>query len=82
MTAIAYRSLIRMGIVTPDLRHSTDFMDVSDISYYAIEAIKEMQEANIIHGTGDNMFKPYDSTTRAEAAKIVHNIMEIIRIYK
>lgn len=77
MTAIAYRAIRRGEIELKDIKHSTDFMDVKDISYYAIEAIKELQEANIIEGTGNNMFKPYDSTTRAEAAKIVYSIMKL-----
>jgi len=82
MTAIAYRAIRRGEIELKDVKYSTDFMDLKDISYYAVEAIKELQEANIIEGTGNNMFKPYDSTTRAEAAKIVYSIMKLKDIEK
>ena len=77
MTTIAYRAVKRGEIELPDVKYSTDFMDLKDINYYAVEAIKELQEANIIEGTGNNMFDPHSSTTRAEAAKIVHKIMKL-----
>ncbi len=77
MTTIAYRAVKRGEIDLPDIKYSTDFMDLKDINYYAVEAIKELQEANIIEGTGNNMFEPHSSTTRAEAAKIVHKIMKL-----
>lgn len=75
MTTIAYRAALRADIRLPDITYSTDFVDMHQFTYYSIYAIKELQEANIIHGTGNNMFEPYATTTRAEAAKIVHNLM-------
>ena len=75
MCTIAYRAALRADIDLPFKTYSTDFYDMNKISFYATEAIKELQEADIIHGTGNNMFDPHLTTTRAEAAKIVHNLM-------
>ena len=75
MCTIAYRAALRADIDLPFKTYSTDFYDMNKISFYATEAIKELQEADIIHGTGNNMFEPHLTTTRAEAAKIVHNLM-------
>lgn len=75
MCTIAYRAALRADIQLPFKTYSTDFYDISKISFYATEAIRELQEADIIHGTGNNMFEPHLTTTRAEAAKIVHNLM-------
>ena len=75
MCTIAYRAALRADITLPFKTYSTDFYDISKISFYATEAIRELQEADIIHGTGNNMFEPHLTTTRAEAAKIVHNLM-------
>lgn len=75
MCTIAYRAALRADIKLPFKTYSTDFYDMNKISFYATEAIKELQEADIIHGTGNNMFEPFLTTTRAEAAKIVHKLM-------
>lgn len=75
MCAIAYRASLRADINLPDIKYSTDFIDNSSCSYYSVWAIKELQEANIIHGMGNNKFEPKLTTTRAEAAKIIHQLM-------
>ncbi|MBR4892473.1 MAG: S-layer homology domain-containing protein [Clostridia bacterium] len=75
MCAIAYRASLRADINLPDIKYSTDFIDNSSCSYYSVWAIKELQEADIIHGMGNNKFEPKLTTTRAEAAKIIHQLM-------
>ena len=77
MTAIAYRAALRADITLPDIKYSTDFLDMNSCSYYSVQAIKELQEADIIHGMGNNKFEPHNTTTRAEAAKIIHSLMLI-----
>lgn len=77
MTTIAYRAAIKAGINLPDKKYSTDFSDLNKMNYYAVEAIKELQEADIIHGKENNMFEPDATTTRAEAAKIVDELFKL-----
>ena len=79
MSTIAYRASLRADIRLPDTKYSTDFVDMNTFAYYSINSIKELQEADIIHGTGNNMFEPYSTTTRAAAAKIVHKLMLLKR---
>lgn len=38
---------------------------------YAKKEIEELAEKGIIGGMGDEMFKPYDTVTRAQLAKIL-----------
>ena len=53
------------------------FADDSAIRDYAKEAVYSMKAAGILSGKGDNKFVPRDFATRAEAAKIIHKLMEL-----
>lgn len=53
------------------------FDDAEDISEYAIEAINELTEADILHGS-DNKFNPRNNCTRAEAAVMLKNVSDKI----
>ncbi|MBQ8523499.1 MAG: S-layer homology domain-containing protein [Clostridia bacterium] len=46
--------------------------DVSDIPEYAFEAVRDLYKAQVIDGRDDHTFAPYDTITRAEAAKMLH----------
>ncbi|MBQ4527801.1 MAG: S-layer homology domain-containing protein [Clostridia bacterium] len=50
--------------------------DDNDISDYAKNAVAVLSENDIVHGKGDNLFFPKDNTTRAEAAKVIYEIMK------
>ena len=50
---------------------SLEFSDKDEIADYASEAIRRMCSAGIISGYNDGSFKPNESATRAEAAKII-----------
>ncbi len=75
MVTVAYRAVRRAGISLPDIRYATDFDDMSHIQYYAVEPIKELQEANIISGVGDNKFEPAGETKRADAALLIYRLL-------
>ncbi|MDO4542432.1 MAG: S-layer homology domain-containing protein, partial [Bacillota bacterium] len=53
------------------------FADDSEIRDYAKKAVYSMKAAGIINGKGDNKFVPEDNALRAEAAKIIHKLMEL-----
>lgn len=53
------------------------FDDAEDISEYAVEAINELTEADILHGS-DNKFNPRNNCTRAEAAVMLKNVSDKI----
>lgn len=53
-----------------------NFSDNSQIASYAKDAVALLVERGVINGTDDNRFAPLDNTTRAQAAKI---LFEMIR---
>ena len=57
----------------------TDFSDFDIISDYAAEAVSYLSGAGIINGMDDNSFTPHDYATRAQAAKLIYGILEIMK---
>ena len=53
-----------------------EFGDSSQISEYAREAVSAMHGAGIISGMGNNTFSPKNVTTRAQACKMIYEIMK------
>ena len=56
---------------------NADFADASDISDYAKDAVCALYGAGVINGSGDS-FMPLSDTTRAEAAKLISAVKNII----
>ena len=54
------------------------FADYNDIADYAKNAVNVLSKAKIINGFTDGSFKPKANTTRAEAAKIIYEIMKVV----
>lgn len=52
-----------------------DFPDFEKIAEYAQKAVKAMQNAGIINGRDNNEFAPEEPATRAEAAKMLYQVM-------
>ena len=71
MSVIIYRVLSAYGA---KLEGEADFDDKSGISDYAAEAVAGLSNAGILTGS-DNLFRPKDNLTRAEAAAV------ILRVY-
>lgn len=53
------------------------FRDSEEISEYAAQAVACLSEAGIMRGDENNAFRPADSLTRAEAAKLVCELSEM-----
>ena len=60
-----------------DSSASLDFADSSSIPDYAKEAVAALSKSGIINGVGGNTFAPDDSSSRAQAAKIIYGIMQL-----
>ena len=54
------------------------FSDSSEISEYALEAVGAMSGTGIINGYEDGSFRPANSANRAEAAKIMYEVLKRI----
>lgn len=76
MAAMCYRAAQTVGIKM-ESDASLDFADSSSIPDYAKEAVATLAKSKIIHGIGENTFAPDDSSTRAQAAKIIYGIMQL-----
>lgn len=54
------------------------FSDDGEISGYAKEAVYTLKAKGIISGRGENEFAPKSGMTRAEAAKLIYQTINII----
>ncbi len=58
------------------IRTYMDFADNSNISDYAKEAVRALYCGGIINGRGNGLFVPKDTCTRAEAVKMIYEIIK------
>ena len=61
-----------------DGAYGLDFADSDAIAGYAKDAVAQLAGKNIIKGMGDNMFVPKGTVTRAQAAKVVYELLALI----
>jgi len=59
-------------------QHTTTFDDADTASDWAIDAIGSVQIAEIMHGTGDNMFSPKAPFTREQSIITVGRLINIV----
>lgn len=55
-----------------------DFVDADEIADYAVEYVKVLVELGIVEGDDDGELRPTDSITRAEAAKVIAALYDIV----
>lgn len=60
---------------SPDAGPAPEFADEASISDYAQKAVDWARTNSIINGRENNLFAPRQTTTRAEAAVILHNYL-------
>lgn len=76
--AMTYRMLNECDIQIPVIKEEVQFGDVGAISDYAKEAITALQKAGIVNGNDAGNFNPKATATRAETAKIMHGVLNLI----
>ncbi len=75
MATILHRVLKKTG----DAKNGAlDFTDADSISPYAKEAVGALVSIGAINGMGDGTFAPKSPVTRAQAAKVVYEMMQYI----
>ena len=72
--------VFRVSSFTADTSEYQPFTDQNDISAYAVAAVRAFRAAGIINGMPDGSFYPKSHITRAEAAKILHKVIQGGRI--
>ena len=74
MAVMCYRVIQSEGIELDIKRGNPNFSD--SISDYASEAVNELYRAEILNGTGGGRFGAKSGATRAEAAKLLYEILK------
>ena len=73
---IMHRALI-LKITLPE--GSSDFVDVADISEYALRSVLNLAGKGLINGVGDKIFMPHGNSTRAMASTMINNAIEFVQ---
>lgn len=79
MATIFYRYAKFKGYSTEETSELTQFTDVSEISEWAIDALKWANAIGIVSGTSDTEISPKDTATRGQVASILMRFCERIK---
>ena len=63
--------------ISGEALETVEFNDNNMISDYAVEAVMKMRKIGLVNGY-DNFYRPLDTVTRAEAATVISNLLEIL----
>ena len=55
-----------------------EFNDINETSSYAVNAVSALYNMGIVNGVGDAQFAPMKNATRAEAAKIIYGVLNLL----
>ncbi len=77
MAVLIARTLTAKGITLP-LSSGAKFDDDSDISEYAKRSVYALKELGLIAGMEGNMYKPKETATRAQSAKLLYGVYSYI----
>ncbi len=78
MAVMLYRTFQLLGIELPEGTNA--FTDSSDIADYAKVAVSALEKQGIINGMGDGTFAPANNATRAQSAKVIYSMMEVLGV--
>lgn len=79
MVTMACRAISKIGKM-PDLKDADidfNYNDADSISDYALEYVKAMTSCGVVSGMGDGSFAPKAVTNRAQAAKVIYQLLEL-----
>ena len=68
----------KLGYDLPKTLQAVTFADNTQISSWAKDAVKSMQQAGILAGKNENKFDPKGTATRAEVATVLRRFVEIV----
>jgi hypothetical protein len=78
MAYIGANALVKNGCLAALSKSAPDFTDTNKMSDFSPEAVATLCDLGVINGRGDGTFCPKDYATRAESAKIIYNILNIV----
>ena len=74
---MAYNFAVKLGVVFENKGDISIFTDRALIRDYAYDAVAYLQGADVISGLGDGTYGTEKSSTRAEAAVIIHRLLKL-----
>ena len=77
MVTLAHRTATYAGVILAEVSEPAIFDDAQEIAQYAMDSVTAMQQASIIQGVGDNKFAPHSTATRAMAAKVIYELLQL-----
>ena len=78
MAVIMKNYAVKLGYDLPQTLKAVTFADNTQISSWAKDAVKSMQQAGILAGKNENKFDPKGTATRAEVATVLRQFVEIV----
>lgn len=78
MAVIMKNYAAKMGCTLPKTLEAVTFTDHAQISSWATDAVRAMQQAGILAGKDGGRFDPKGTATRAEAATVLHRFVEVV----
>ena len=78
MAVIMKNYAAKLGYDLPQTLKAVTFADNTQISSWAKDAVKSMQQAGILAGKNGNKFDPKGTATRAEVATVLRQFVEIV----
>ena len=78
MAVIMKNYAAKLGYDLPRTLKAVTFADNANISSWAKDAVKSMQQAGILAGKNENKFDPKGTATRAEVATVLRRFVEIV----
>ena len=78
MAVIMKNYAAKLGYDLPQTLKAVTFADNTQISSWAKDAVKSMQQAGILAGKNENKFDPKGTVTRAEVATVLRRFVEIV----
>ena len=74
---ISVKAMVKAGLIEDGFNVPPSFNDTDKMSEFSPFAISQLANLGVINGRDDGSFGPRDFATRAEAAKIVYNVLNI-----
>ncbi|MDR1157701.1 MAG: InlB B-repeat-containing protein, partial [Oscillospiraceae bacterium] len=78
LCTIVYRGLVALDVTLPELADGSAFPDEAQIASYALDAVKTLNQLNIVTGRSSGVFDPQAYATREETAKIICGVIDYI----
>ena len=76
MATIIHRMAKILKLDKPTKKETIKFKDAKAIPEWARDAVTDLVNLGIIHGTNENTFNPKGNFKRAELAQIIYNFSE------